>query len=368
MSKIKSKSFFIVYLFALILYFVAYNSVLALSPEGVSPEGISKITTELSTSIRSPIGNASVQVVTAVGAFLNFSIITLALITGNITLVFNIGLRIWLSILYALGIRRRNKPWGTIYDSNTKEPVSFCSVLLKNLEGKVVAHAVTDKEGRYGFLADPGVYAMIVNRHNYVFPSHHVLDKNLDSTYPDTYWGDYFEIKEKGAVINRNIPVDKKISNINIQTNNNQDKIFIFKKRDVFFQRLADVFFLTGFTISAVALLNNITKYNLLIFSLYSILFFTRFIRINRNKKGKVIYKSDQLPVAFGILHVLDYNTKRNVSYTGLDSQGNYFCILPNGKYFITIEKKNFDGTYSKILNEATVEVNGGLLKKTFRV
>lgn len=360
--KFRLISFLVVFVFIFILFSDSTSAYLA-----VSPSDIHEINQDIRSSINSPIGNATVQIVTFVGAFLNVSLSTVGLITGNITLIINISIRIWLSVLYALGIRKRNKPWGTVYDSDTKQPIYLAYILLKNLEGKIIASAVTDSSGRYAFLVGPGIYSMIVNKGNYIFPSHHVIDKSLDDTYPDTYWGDFFEIKEKGEVINRNIPLDRKVSGQIKSLNDLQSTIIVFQKRDLFFNKIANILFYLGALFSVVVLVMDTTNYNIAIFLLYLIFFFLRFIKFRKNKKGKVFYKKDGKPVSFGVLRVSDINTKKEIITTKLDAWGNYFCLLQNGKYLITIGIKNADGSYEDIHHEE-VEVNGGLLKKNFRI
>lgn len=362
---IKSRhlSFLFVFLF---LFFTFFN--LAFAYIEVSPSDINEINQDIKSSINSPIGNATVQIVTFVGAFLNVSLSTVGLVTGNITLIINICIRIWLSLLYALGIRKRNKPWGVVYDSDSKRPIYLAYILLKNLEGKIVTSAITDINGRYAFLVGPGVYSMIVNKGNYIFPSHHVIDKTLDDTYPNTYWGDFFEIKEKGEVINRNIPLDRKVYGEIKSLDDLQSRILIFQKRDLFFIRIANILFYVGALISAVVLFIDTTNYNIGIFILYLILFLLRFIKFRMNDKGKVIYKKDSSPVSFGLIHVLDAKDGKEVLKHTLDSEGNYICLLPNGSYKVMIERKNFDGTYTEVYRSGILNVKNEVLKQDFVV
>lgn len=361
--KLKPACFFIISVF---IFFVYSNPVF--SYLDVSPNDINEINVEIKSSINSPIGNATVGIVTFVGAFLNVSFSTVGLITGNITLIINIGIRIWLSILYALGIRKRNKPWGVVYDSASKSPINLAYILLKNLEGKIVASAITDASGRYAFLVDVGVYSMIVNKGNYIFPSHHVIDKTLDDTYPDTYWGDYFEIKEKGEVINRNIPLDRRVFGQIKSLDYEQSKILIFRKRDSFFTRIANILFYVGVLFSVIVLFIDTTNYNIGIFLLYLFLFLIRFIKFRKNKKGKVLYKKDSSPLAFGILHVLDEKDGKEILKNNLDSEGGYICLLPNGMYKVMFEKRNPDGTYTEVYKSEIIKVKNGFLKQNFMI
>lgn len=356
------------------IIFLFFGSIIFSYPQRVSAildissEEIHEINTDIKSSIKSPIGNATVQIVTFVGAFLNISLSTVSLITGNITLIVNIGIRIWLSILYGLGIRKRNRPWGTVYDSVSKRPINLAYILLKNLEGKIVASAITDTNGRYAFLVDKGVYSMIVSKGNYIFPSHHILDKTLDDTYPDTYWGDFFEIKEKGEVINRNIPLDKKAFGHIKSLDDEQNKIFIFHKRDLTFLRIANVFFYIGFLVSIFVLFKDTTNYNIVIFCIYLVLFSARFFHFHKKNKGKVVYKKDNTPLSFGIIHVIDKNTGNEIFKRKLDNAGNYICLIPNGEYVVSIDEKKEDGTYVEVYRSEILKVDQGIINQNFSI
>lgn len=327
-----------------------------------------KIAEDIRSSIKSPIGNATVQIVLFVGLALNLSLAGIGALAANPLGFADIGFRLWSSLLYGFGIRKRNRPWGTVYDSITKQPLDPAYVVLKNLEGKEIANALTDIDGRYGFLVDPGVYAMVVSKSNYHFPSSKLSGKTHDELYSDIYWGDYFEIKNKGEVITRNIPLDRENFSWNEFAKSEQGRMKFFKKRDVILGRLADICFSVGFVVSSVAVINNMSKYNIGIFCLYSVLFFVRFLGINKNKKGKVINRADGTPLSFGIMRIFSASTKTEIAHKVLDGLGNYFCLIPNGKYFATIEKKNLDESYTKVYESRTIEVEGGLLKQTFRV
>jgi len=50
------------------------------------------------------------------------------------------------------------------------------------------------------------------------------------------------------------------------------------------------------------------------------------------------------------------------------DAEGRYYCIVPKGEYVIEIQKKNVDGSYTKVY-ESSVRVGSvGLVKDSFVV
>ena len=49
------------------------------------------------------------------------------------------------------------------------------------------------------------------------------------------------------------------------------------------------------------------------------------------------------------------------------DAEGRYFCLVTPGTYYMTIEKKNSDGTYTLISNTPTMTLKSGYISKTLR-
>lgn len=104
--------------------------------------------------------------------------------------------------------RRKKKKWGIIFNSLSKQPIDLAIVRLIHFETKLVMQTVvTDKFGRYRFLAQKGNYMIEVVKPGYVFPTSYLGDKKEDVDYLDLYHGEKMEIAEDG-VISSNIPLD----------------------------------------------------------------------------------------------------------------------------------------------------------------
>lgn len=109
--------------------------------------------------------------------------------------------------LQLLGLRRQRQ-LGVIYDSVTKQPVDPVVVKLIDVRTtKVVASNIANIQGEYGFMADPGVYQIYVQRPHYAFPSTRI--KSLrDGVYYPVYHGENFEFVGGKDVISMSIPLD----------------------------------------------------------------------------------------------------------------------------------------------------------------
>ncbi|MEZ4211201.1 MAG: carboxypeptidase-like regulatory domain-containing protein [Candidatus Paceibacterota bacterium] len=133
-------------------------------------------------------------------------------ILGNIAGIISIPIRIWNIIPTLLGFRRRKRPWGTVFDSVTKQPLDPVYVMLKDSFGKEISTSITDLDGRYGFQVPAGQYSIFANKANYTFPSVKLVGKTEDELYHDLYFGETLSVEKDGEVIQKIFQWTHKIS------------------------------------------------------------------------------------------------------------------------------------------------------------
>jgi hypothetical protein len=56
------------------------------------------------------------------------------------------------------------------------------------------------------------------------------------------------------------------------------------------------------------------------------------------------------------------------VAHRVLDKKGNYYLLISNGNYTVSLEKKNEDASYSRVFTSPKIEIKHGILKKKFRI
>ena len=56
-----------------------------------------------------------------------------------------------------------------MYDSVTKQPLDPAYVVLKDASGNELSASITDLDGRYGFLLNPGSYTIVANKNTLLF-------------------------------------------------------------------------------------------------------------------------------------------------------------------------------------------------------
>jgi len=103
--------------------------------------------------------------------------------------------------------KKRRSAFGIVFNRATDIPEALVSVSLRDLHGRIVRTAVTDKDGKYKIMAPKGEYFVEARKTGFIFPStligrkarHHVYDNILPSTH--------ILIKDYG-VMTKNIPID----------------------------------------------------------------------------------------------------------------------------------------------------------------
>ena len=285
---------------------------------------------------------------------------------GDILLI---PIRLWSLLLAALGLAKRKKPWGTVYDSVTKQPLDPAYVVLKSMEGADVATAITDLDGRYGFVVpEPGNYSLYVHKTNYVFPSQKLVGQDHDELYRDLYFGEHFSITNSGEFIAKNVPMDPEKFDWNEFAKKSQHLMKFYSNREKWFSRIANFFFVIGFMVSFLALVFSFTRGNMVIFAMYMALFFIRTFGLRSRPFGNIVWKETGKPIPFAIIRISQASTGVEVMHRVTDKIGRYYCLLPNGDYFIRIDHKLPDGTYKEIVEKIPVTVTKGYLSKEFVV
>lgn len=271
-------------------------------------------------------------------------------------------------LLIAFGWKKRNPPWGVIYDSITKQPLDPAYVILRDLNGKDISSAITDLDGRYGFLAEPGFYKMTANKTNYIFPSQKLIGRTKDELYDNLYFGEEVEIK-RDQVITRNIPLDPLKFDWNEFAKQKKSLTKFYTRWDLFFRKISDFMYVMGFIIAIIAFFLAPYPYNTIILGLYIFLFVLRLLGIKPKPYGSVLEGATNDPLPFAILRIIEPGTDREISHKITDRYGRYFCLVPKGRYYVTIENKNTDGSYTLAYKSGLIDASrNGIIKEKFKV
>ena len=314
---------------------------------------------------------------TPTGSIITKAVSTIGLVVAIIGAVssfrffdlFLILLRSFGYLLTAIGLRRRVVPWGVVYDSITKQPMDPAYVILKDLQGKTIASAITDLDGRYGFLVEPGIYKMEVHRTNYIFPSQKLAGKISDELYSDLYFGENIDVKKSGEVITKNIPLDSVRFDWNEFVKKNKNMLRFYSKWDIAARKFFDLLFVVGFIVAIIAFIFAPYPYNTIIMALYILLLVFRILGFKPRAYGYIADKTTGIPLSFAVMRVLLPDSQKEIAFKVADKYGKFYCLVPPGKYIVRIEKKNNDGSYSSIYTSPVIDATKkGIIKEKFSV
>ena len=332
---------------------------------------IPKVDEKINEIVKNPAVTTTSKIFTTGGVAITSFALFISLFTNvfsfaDLILVF---LRIWSFILIFFGLRKKSRPWGTVYDSITKQPLDPAYVILQDLEGNEIATAITDLDGRYGFLVPPGKYKIIAHKTNYSFPSIKLKGKTSDELYVDLYFGEEIEIKEGEEVIAKNIPMDPIKFDWNEFAKKDHKLMKFFSRRDIILYHISNILFFIGFgvTIIQVFIMPSLAVYITLGFYILLLILKNTVIR-SVSSYGRVKDRLNGSPLSFSVVRVYSLGSNNEVIHKVADKTGKYYCLLPNGKYYSKIENKNVDGSYSVVHTSEAIEVKRGYLNKIFKI
>lgn len=118
-------------------------------------------------------------------------------------------------ILEAIGLKRKKRNWGRVYDSTTGKVVEQALVRLYNQQSmQLVGTIVTGQGGRYNFKSEPGNYVITVSKEGYIYPTEvyarfGIAKANKTATKAFSHYiGQPINITEKHYSLNIDIPID----------------------------------------------------------------------------------------------------------------------------------------------------------------
>lgn len=337
----------------------------------ITKKTVNKGKNEVKIVLDTPVGEATSKTLTTAGVV---TVGTTSAFSFFLTQVFSmkdlllLPAQLWGLLLSAFGIKRRHRPWGTVYDSITKQPLDPAYVELQTLDGKDVATAFTDLDGRYGFFAPPGVYRVMAQKTNYKFPSETLVGKKSDEFYGNLYFGETITMSEGETFLARDIPMDPIGFDWNEYAKRTQHLMGFYSRNTILIERLSRILFFVGFFITLVILFVDPQPYSIVIAVLYVVVWIVRKIGAGDRPHGVVIQKESGQPLAFGAVKVFHPDSNMLVRNSITDALGRYYCLVTKGTYQVEVMRKENDGTYSSAQSAQIVEAPRGIIREKFEV
>jgi len=218
-------------------------------------------------------------------------------------------------------------------------------------------------------LVEKGTYFIEAGKTNYVFPSKNLAGKTEDEIYKDLYFGGEFKVVESGQAIKKNIPLDPVDFNFNEFMKKNQKLNRFWSRWDTIIRIASDIFFVAGFFVAIIAYYAAPYLYNTVIMSLYVFLSVLILLGLKPKSLGYIVDKVTGDPIPFAIVRVFIPPYNIEFSHKVVDSRGRYYCLAPKGQYFVQIEKKNNDGSYSIVYTSPIKNgAKGGVVREKFKI
>ncbi|MBI5531049.1 MAG: hypothetical protein HY918_06160 [Candidatus Doudnabacteria bacterium] len=267
---------------------------------------------------------------------------------------------IWLRLLqwfYGLlaitGLKRKRRYWGTVYDSESKQPLDPAIVeLIDPATGKVIEQNITDMHGRFGFLDRPGKFIIRSTKTNYRFPSEIVLGKT-DLVFDNLYHGEKLEIASDNDIITPNIPMDPMAFDWNQM--DKQRVVKINPRMEYIFHIILQTLFWSGalFVLINFILLPNL--FNSISALFYVVMVIMRKLIPHAHLWGRVVFhngeRANHLLLELHPVKIPTVVTGRAVSA----ESGKFFLKAMPGNYILTVKK--VDGLNNTILYKQEVTV-----------
>jgi hypothetical protein len=248
-----------------------------------------------------------------------------------------------LSLFTVSYLSRRKRAWGTVYDSVTKRPLDPAIVTLISAEGKEMKTAITDLDGRYGFLVAPGSYTLSIEKSHHVFPSTRV--GSFDPVYAHPYHGEPIAAGE-GAVLAYDVPLDPVEFDWNETEKYKRGLYRFFSRFDRPLAYLALILTPLSLVISAVKLAYSFSFVNLGVFLLYLVLQVLFLTGRPPRLYGRV-HDTNGAPVPYALVEAFMPSTGNSIGHTVADASGRYYLLLPDTpEAEVRVSTPRGDGTY----------------------
>ena len=306
-------------------------------------------------------------------------VLTMGLLAGAIPLVavsgqifsfydlYLILIRAFRTLLSLLGLRKRAPEWGTVYDAVTKHPIDPVYVSVLGAGGKrPITNAITDLDGRYGFLLSSGAYHLAASKTHYRFPSLLLAGHGHDEVYSDLYFGEPLVLK-RSDLVTKNIPLDPVDFDWNEFVKQKLHLFQISERRRHLVNSLSFAVYLIGLAIALLAVWNTPSVINQLVVLLYVVVWVSRRLWAERHQVTKVS-RADGTPIAFAVIRAFVEGIAEPVKSVVTDVAGRFYCLLRPGIYYFTVEEKLSDGTYRLVHKTTPLNLESGLLDQDLTI
>lgn len=243
-----------------------------------------------------------------------------------------------LALLNWLGLRTRGRPYGYVYDANTKEPLSLAIVRFFDTTGKLVHTDVTDVYGVFSARINRGTYYISVTRPEYKFPSI-IVPGQIDYPYEGIYHGERFTVNDDEDDVLFSIPMDP------MHAGNAVKRVDSFKTfLATIFKYLTPIVMALGVILAAYLFFKYPSVLNFIVLILYIP---TIYMYIKSYKNNNIVYGTvktmDGKLIKNLEIGLINSEYDKVVGKRITDENGLYRFVVQPGKYKLKVLNQEFE-------------------------
>lgn len=242
--------------------------------------------------------------------------------------------------------RRKRAQWGIVYNALSKQPVDLAIVrLLDSGTGRVVQTRITDAKGRYSFFVKPGAYRLQAVKQGFRFPTQYLAKDREDGALLDIYHGELVEVKQSGALVAANIPVDPD------EVVEKTPKKMAAEKRFRVFQRVgASVGLVTSFGSFAVS--PGWLTGGFFLFQVFTYAMFYRLAAASKPKDWGIVYDgASKRGLGQVVVRIFDKRFHKLLETQITDKDGKYAFFAGPNIYMLMADKAGYEAYHSPDLD-----------------
>lgn len=233
-----------------------------------------------------------------------------------------------------VGLKRRRRVWGTVYDATTKRGVAHAKVELMDASGRVLETRYADQDGRYGFLVQPAgtsttsiqvrIRSLLAG---YQFPSKTIGATPVDYIVYDHIYGGELLTIGSDSFVSANIPMDPVRVSV-------RSAWFAWLPAGRLFTMVLNVLFWIGVVAAPIAYWYQPTTLNLVILVVFVLVNIFRMLGQLPRAFGIVSDAMTGKPVPYALVLLNDRSGAR-VTFNVSDALGRYCIGAKAGSYVI---------------------------------
>ncbi len=244
----------------------------------------------------------------------------------------------------ALLDRRRRKAYGTVYNAGTKLPVDLAIVRLLDAAGeKQVATRVTDRLGRYLFLAPAAAYALELRKEGFSFPPSRNFAAAADGPYLDVQLTR--DVVSKDGAIAKNLPMEP--------TGDLRPASQVVKDYSRMRYQWAFVAVGPGMAMAEYVATPKLEQIIALLAHLLLFFIFARIAQTKKPKRWGVVRGEDGKPLKHAVVRVVESDYNKILDSQVTDAKGRYAFLVGQNRYFVTVEHPGHQALKTEVMDFA---------------